>query len=94
MLNDEGSQTFCTCYVTSCSPMQRRNSDIVMRKVIEYFGLLKMEGTIVEIFRFFELNGVVREVDVFYVSSFHIVTKVQLVLFLKRNGSMLWQLLY
>lgn len=70
--------------------MQRWNGDIVMRKVIEYFRLLKMEGSIVNVLRFFELNGIVREVDVFYVSSFHIMAKVHLVLFLKRNGSMHW----
>lgn len=73
--------------------MQRRNGDIVMRKIIEYFGLLEMEGSIIDIFWFFELNDVVGEVDVFNVSSFHIMTKVQLVLFIKGNRSVLWQLL-
>lgn len=47
-----------------------------------------------KIFRFFELNGVVREIDILDVSSFHVMAKIQLVLLIKGNGSMLWHLLY
>lgn len=56
--------------------MQGRNGDIVMRKVIEYFWLLEMEGSVMQVLWFFVLNGIVGEVDIFDVSSFHVMAKI------------------